>query len=790
MSDAKEVTGGNGDLRNVLTHFLTRAFAAALVVTTGLAVPVRGQESLPASLPADEETIQKAIDRGTAFLWSQWNEKTCWDPARPEFGKEDYRAVSNYGGQTALCVYALLACGASPQEARLAKSIDWLGRQKMDGTYALSLRANVWALLSREKYHKNLVDDTMQMLRSIHQDERKPSFGGYGYFALGQRPPFDWDDHSNSQFGVLGVWAGARNGVEVPRKYWQAVEKYWLATQQSDGGWEYQVGLRPSNGTMTAGGLATMFICQDMLHSGDSVACQSGRRSLPLDRAMEWFARNFSVDPVPQSKGTFAETQSYYYLYGLERVGLASGYKYFGSHDWYAEGLAFALAKQGADGSWRGSAIDTAFALLFLARGQHPVVFNHLEYPGDWDNRPRALANLTGWMSRTFERELNWQIVNFQVPVARWHDAPILYISGSTAPRFTDEQLAKLREFVQQGGTILSVAECNGAAFTRAMKDLYARLFPAYELKLLDMQHPIHAAYFKEPRSYAVSGVSNGVRLLAIHVGDDLSKSWQLNAQSAGRGDFQEAANIYFYITDSGHLRNRGMADWPSEKARAGTVRTIKVARLKYAGLYDPEPLAWRRFAILMANEAQTKLEVSPPMAITELKSWEYPVAHMTGASSFVLSAQEKQAMKNFCFSGGTLIIDAAGGNEAFRQGVEKLLKELFGPDARRSLALGSELYKLPGMEIDKVNFRRASKARLGDSRDPRLQAVTLGNRIVCLYSPEDITAGLVGYQSYNLDGYAPDPKPANDSAFRIMRNAVIWAASQSSKATSTNSTN
>ena len=50
-------------------------------------------------------------------------------------------------------------------------------------------------------------------------------------------------------------------------------------------------------------------------------------------------------------------------------TGLASGYKFFGKHDWYTELAARVLQTQNDDGSWDGSdgnLAETAFRLLFL----------------------------------------------------------------------------------------------------------------------------------------------------------------------------------------------------------------------------------------------------------------------------------------------------------------------------------------------------------------------------------------------------------------------------------------
>src|SRR5206468_11487151 len=93
-----------------------------------------------------------------------------------------------------------------------------------------------------------------------------------------------------------------------------------------------------------------------------------------------------------------------YDLFNLERAGLATGFKYFGPHAWYRELAADVIARQEPDGSWgaadrsTGGAqdrlIETAYALLFLSRGQHPVLFNKLRFDGSWANHYHDAASL------------------------------------------------------------------------------------------------------------------------------------------------------------------------------------------------------------------------------------------------------------------------------------------------------------------------------------------------------------------------------------------------------------
>ena len=64
------------------------------------------------------------------------------------------------------------------------------------------------------------------------------------------RIDFPWDN-SNSQYGLLGVWAGAEVGMEVPDVYWRSVEQHWVSTQFRTGEWAYKkndtAGYLPSN---------------------------------------------------------------------------------------------------------------------------------------------------------------------------------------------------------------------------------------------------------------------------------------------------------------------------------------------------------------------------------------------------------------------------------------------------------------------------------------------------------------------------------------------------------------
>ena len=170
-----------------------------------------------------EGAIDRAIAAGERFLSARIDSAgRC---------KSEYAAFNpRFGGRTALCAYALIEAGASPKDPAVARAINWLAKAKLSGVYATAMRANVLAALPPGKRVRELLErDVKWLIRAAAED------GSYTYTSMGGKPAKTYDN-SNSQMAVLGVWAGASRGVEVPAQYWRRVERFWLAQQQNDGG--------------------------------------------------------------------------------------------------------------------------------------------------------------------------------------------------------------------------------------------------------------------------------------------------------------------------------------------------------------------------------------------------------------------------------------------------------------------------------------------------------------------------------------------------------------------------
>jgi hypothetical protein len=224
------------------------------------------------------------------------------------------------------------------------------------------------------------------------------------------------------------------------------------------------------------------------------------------------------------------------------------------------------------------------------------------------------------------------------------------------------------------------------------------------------------------------------------------------------------------FCTDK-KLYNRGSKVWPPRYEGKAEI-TIPMVQLKYNGNWNPEPLALQRFARLMGEEHNVKIELGEPIEIADLPNSNARIATLTGTGALTLDSQAREAIKAFVAQGGTLFMDAAGGSQEFDKAAIKLLEQIYGRLCLRGVSLQSDLYRLPGKEIERVRWRRKLAIRFRKDRRPRLQAVTVDGRRGVIYSREDVSSGLVGYDNYDVAGYDPE------DCFRLMRNIVLTATS------------
>jgi Domain of unknown function (DUF4159) len=563
-------------------------------------------------------------------------------------------------------------------------------------------------------------------------------------------------DNSNSQYGLLGVWAGAEVGITVPATYWQAVQKHWLTCELSNGQWFYSLGSQLGTQSMTCAGIVSLLITHEWLDP-PAQAIRVGRPpySTALDAGLNWLetADNLTAVITPDTHYVG------YNLYGIERCALASGFKYFGQHNWYLELAEQIVPMQFANGAWgheqdgTQALIDTSYIVLFLSRGQHPIIMNKLKFDPYWDNRPRDIANLAHYASHELQRPINWQVVDLQRPWSDWMDSPILYIASHAPPKFTDADYDQLRSFADAGGMIFTHADGASDSFNTWVADLAKKLWPQYPLTDIPATHDLFTVDYHLSPPPKLQMVTNGTRLLLVHSPVDISAPWQTQSSKIKKEPFELGVNLFVYGAGRGTFRNRLDSPYIPEPTGIAS-STITIGRLRYDGSWNPEPYAWTRFARYFQWNTNIALKIET-IDLQDLKFGDTQIATLTGTTPTDFSAAQINAVKSFVDAGGTLLIDAAGGSSDFAASVEQHLLAKAFPNIQPQEILGSDTLLKSDEDLSHPQLRQYAMNKLNRRNGPLVQSLTSGKGRV-IYSPLDLTTALLGTNSWGILGYTP----------------------------------
>jgi len=726
---------------------------------------------LPFEPPITARKVGQAIDDATYFLRTQ---------QAPD-GSIGEGGWGGSGGSTALATLALLAAGGNPaSDPALQRAIEWLLKLKPENTYVRGIRANVWEYALRKvpydgRLRKALRKDFDWLLEALGDND------GWRY-GMGAR---DWDN-SCTQYGVLGIWAGERAGLQAGPKFWARMSKHFRSVQNEDGGWGYMKGGSTAN--MATAGLASMFLVFDM-HHGKSFYAANKPRSFDSGPAAEVLAAvERGMSWLERSKDNRAQA---YYLYGIERTGVASGRKRIGGSDWFADGALEVLRRQNPDGSVNmgySSVISTSLCTLFLVYGGAPVVFHKLEYGQgeDWNLNPRDLANLSKYLWSAYERPVNWQAVHVDADVEEF-EAPVLFISGSKAASFSEAQVARLKAYIERGGTILAEPSDHSAEFRQSMVDLVARMYPVDDypdvrLEPLPAEHGVFAV-LRQPWQERPSllGAGDGARTFFFLSEGYLSADWQMNQVESEA--FQLAMNLLFYATDMATPRGRFASDLPDDSPQecGGAVR---VAGLQ-VGRVGPHPMDWDAAASTwahatpyLAHQAGVDLRELDPVDLHDGVPEGVDLLHLCGRRDFRLDPQEQEALATWLRQGGTLLVDAWGGSEEFADAARRELAAAgvdLAPYESEDATIvgrfpgGSDLrtrmrFKLPA--------RRLLRRRGVTPQRHQLETARFEGGGVVHFSGFDLSAAVAGVPVYGALGYHPD------SARRVLTNVLASLSS------------
>ncbi|MEI7685385.1 MAG: DUF4159 domain-containing protein [Planctomycetota bacterium] len=759
--------------------------------------------------------VKDSIDRGVQFLRSQQIVN-----ARRDVGSWELTHVPPVmeGGQTCLATLALLTCGVPANDPAVQNGLKYIRQLESRKTYIRALQAIVLA-------EANLPEDRA-LLRSHVEwliEARVVQNGkltGWDYSNMGQIT-----DNSNTQYAVLGLWAGKQAGIDIKNEIFEGIRQYYLENQDpKDGAWIYASGLLvPSNQpsiTMTTAGISGLLITAMELNAGREVFagpadvaknCGVYADSKAIERGFGWIDRKFTLD---------VRARTFYHLYGLERAGRLSGQRFFGEYDWYREGSKFLIPMQKQDGSWyttgawdQWPVVSTSLALLFLSKGRTPVLMSKLvhgawprqEMDLDWNNDRNDLRHITAHASKEIfkKQPLAWQTVDvmkaaipprgrnnlteddLQALTSDLLQSPILYITGHNSPkdRFTATEKDLLRRYVDNGGFILAEACCGSPNFDLGFRALVAEIWPDNDLSPIGPEHPVWQtpAVVTPGQPHTLFGLNQGCKTVLMYSPQDLSCRWETNKPEDPRciQAFRLGLNIIAYATGMQPPQPRlYQPPVATNKTDPAVIPrgTLKVAQLKHSGDWHPAPKAMRNLMEHINQfagiDVALKTETRP---IHDRELIDFKFLYMHGRAAFKFDPDELSALRFNLKNGGLLFADACCGKDAFDQSFRKFVEALLPGAKLERVPPSDPLFSkdLAGEALTEQTIR--GRTQLGQplqNMTPYLEGIRHEGRWIVLYSKYDIGCALEKHQSADCRGYD------TASAQRIARAAVLYTLS------------
>jgi hypothetical protein len=365
-----------------------------------------------AAAAAGPQEVKAAVGRGVEFLKSQQNANgTFRDPYGNRLGGVALAGLALRASEVPaddpsvqqIAEYVRANAPQNYQTYDVSLSILFLDRMTRDKS-STELRSQRQTPASKKLRSGRIVSGSQVRDSQQIVDLGKRLQGGQGpsgTWSYSLQGPSD-GDHSNTQFGVLGLWIACQHGLDGADGL-KRCARHFRDCQSQDGGWGYvqrnvsSRGLPAGFGGMfdqigeVIGGETPSMTCAGLIALATDLGAQTQLSTAPRGRKLEEqrgdeqveramrLLESFMQGDAPAGRGRgkrWGNASDLYFAWSLERVGVLYGRKKIGETDWYAWGVDRLLdpnsgSGQRGNGSWPGNygpMVDTSFALLFLNR--------------------------------------------------------------------------------------------------------------------------------------------------------------------------------------------------------------------------------------------------------------------------------------------------------------------------------------------------------------------------------------------------------------------------------------
>ncbi|MSR64960.1 MAG: DUF4159 domain-containing protein [Verrucomicrobiae bacterium] len=401
-----------------------------------------------------------------------------------------------------------------------------------------------------------------------------------------------------------------------------------------------------------------------------------------------------------------------------------------------------------------------------------PTLLAHLQFGPyeSWNSDPGALVQMFNRAAEAMKvryGHTTFTLDNFSYDA---HEIPILYFGGTKEFEFTNAQRAKLRKYMEEGGTLFLEANSGFDAFRNSAAREIKAIFPEKELRRLPLDHPVFTSLFKvtevqymktidavpDNKPY-LEGVDVGTRTVLFYSRYGMACSWDGHTHKNNRGVAFESANhiganlLAYCIAEHNNVPPIGQAvayDDKGEERRS----QIVIGQLQHRGEWHATPSAIPALLENAVGVLNVKAKFQQvPVDLTKDDLTRVPFLFVSGMYDFQLNETEAARLRMYLTSGGFLFAESCEGRDSFDKAFRREMKKVF-PDKDLDLLQPNHPLFTTHYQIGQISYTARVKELKPDLSAPVIEGITMDDRAVVVYSRYSLSTGWEGNLSpYNM---------------------------------------
>ncbi|MHC4547622.1 MAG: DUF4159 domain-containing protein [Planctomycetota bacterium] len=373
---------------------------------------------------------------------------------------------------------------------------------------------------------------------------------------------------------------------------------------------------------------------------------------------------------------------------------------------------------------------------------------------------------------------------------------PVLYFSGARTLRLTSDQKLLLRKFALRGGMIWFDSIAGSPYFTGSVRRLVSELFPEEKLRVLPLEHPLFnmiaaAQRLKGPigANASMPGTAGGTRpvLEGLYIGCRVAAVLSPAGVGAGwdRAEPRLIPKATYYDVRTATELGLNLVSYAIGYARLGLAHAraqlvdpvdddasgeFVLAQVKHGGVWNTDPGGPANLLKVLATTTNIRVTLrqrSVVLGRDDLSGIGF--LYFSGVDDFVLTQEERAALRAFLARGGTALFDSSLGLTPFVAAVRRELAALL-PSQRPATLAPDHLVFSAFHRLERVGVTPALARRFGKLVTPALEGITVDGRTAVFVSPFDLGGGWQGDAHPQARGYL------TGDALKVGVNLVTYA--------------